>query len=487
MAKRGDPGVLKHVVVFLRSRADMTQAQFGRAARIDQADVCRYELGRTAPSEEALRRMADVAGIDWSLVVHLRQFLTFLLSAAERQSQILDGQPLDLAALEPARLAAVPYLLETGTMEPARRTPEQERREAAEIWARLGRFSISWRRRLIELSPRLGSWALAERANEESILKAAHDPGEALELAEMALSIAERVPGPESWRSRVMGYCWAHVANARRVSNDHAGADEAFVRAWDLWRAGADAEGLLPEWRLFDLEASLRRAERRFPEALELLDRARSGCGGDPLAAGRILLNKEHAFNQMGDVEAALATLMEAAPLVEASGDRRLLFALRFNMTDDLCNLERFEEAAALSPQVREMAAQQGNELDLLRVRWLEGRVEAGQGRRSQAAEAFAQVRTEFASRGMGFDAALATLDLAALYLKEGRTVEVKDLAREMVSLFHAQGVHREALAALRLFRDAAEREAVTLEMARRLVQYLERARQDPDLRFAGG
>ncbi len=69
----------------------------------------------------------------------------------------------------------------------------------------------------------------------------------------------------------MQGYCWAHIANARWVGNDHSGADEAFARAWDLWRAGSAQSDpdLLAEWRLLDLEASLRRAERRFPESLE--------------------------------------------------------------------------------------------------------------------------------------------------------------------------------------------------------------------------
>ncbi|MFL6195087.1 MAG: hypothetical protein ACJ75H_13005 [Thermoanaerobaculia bacterium] len=72
------------------------------------------------------------------------------------------------------------------------------------------------------------------------------------------------------------------------------------------------------------------------------------------------------------------------------------------------------------------------------------------------------------------------------LYLEEGQTAEVRAMAREIAPIFQAQGVRREALAALRLFCDASERETVTLEMARRLVQYLERARLEPELRFAG-
>src|SRR5215210_9308818 len=82
MAKRGDPSVLRLVVIFLRSYAEMTQEQFGRESRVAQPEVSRYESGHAAPPEEALRRMAKVARIDWSLVVHLRQFYISLLAAA---------------------------------------------------------------------------------------------------------------------------------------------------------------------------------------------------------------------------------------------------------------------------------------------------------------------------------------------------------------------------------------------------------------------
>jgi hypothetical protein len=123
-------------------------------------------------------------------------------------------------------------------------------------------------------------------------------------------------------------------------------------------------------------------------------------------------------------------------------------------------------------------------ELVLIGAHWQEGRVEADQARRTEAAGILTHARTEFVDRGIGYNAALVSMELAVLHLEEGRTGEVKTLAREMAPIFQAQGVHRETLAALRLFCEAAEREAVTLELARRLVHYLERARLDPGLRF---
>jgi hypothetical protein len=84
----------------------------------------------------------------------------------------------------------------------------------------------------------------------------------------------------------------------------------------------------------------------------------------------------------------------------------------------------------------------------------------------------------------MAYDAALVTMEMAVFHLQAGRTGEVKRLAREMKPIFDAEGVHREALAALQLFREAAEREAATVAMTRRIVAYLYRARHDPALRL---
>src|SRR5206468_7426655 len=139
--------------------------------------------------------------------------------------------------------------------------------------------------------------------------------------------------GEEGLRSRAQAYCWAHVGNARRVANDHEGAAEAFSRTWSLWNAGAEAgSDLFPEWQLLSLEASLLRDQRRLPEALDLLKRAQAVCGGGTAAMARILLNKETVLDLQGNLEAALAVLAEAAPLIEVIGDSDLLLRLRFNM-----------------------------------------------------------------------------------------------------------------------------------------------------------
>jgi transcriptional regulator with XRE-family HTH domain len=479
MAQKEEAEALRLVVVFLRYYSKKTQAEFGRDSQVDQTYISRYELGKQTPPEEGLRRMAAAAGVPWHIVVQLRRFCASAFSVAachEMAAPEMDAVLLDRSVLERALLGVAPYFVEIATVDTTQPSPKEERREAEEVWAALKRFPVHRRRRLVELSLRASqSWALAERIGEASVRAAANRADEALTLADLALSIAGRVPGEEGWRSRFQGYAWAFVANARRVANDFEGADEAFAQAWELWRAGTGSD-LLPEWRLLDLEASLRREQHRFPEALALLDRAGILCGHDnKAAAGRILLKKEHVFEQTGDIEGALCALAEAAPFIEVSGDPRLIFAHRFKTTNNLCHLRRYEEAAKLLPEVNMLVAQQGSDLSSLRVLWLEARVLAGLGQTNEAAAALEQVQRELTiAHDLPYDAALSSLDLAVLWLEAGRSPEVRELALGMAWIFASKKIDREALAALRLFYEAARQERATVELARRVIAKIE-------------
>ena len=239
---------------------------------------------------------------------------------------------------------------------------------------------------------------------------------------------------------------------------------------------------MFDEARLLDLEASLRRAQRRFPEALALHDRALAVAKLEEI--GFILINKAKAQEELQDYSEALASLGRAESFITSKNDSRLTFVLRFNQAVNLLHLGRLGEVEQMLDEAREMAVRQANQLDLIRVDWLAARVAAGKEHKEEAIERLEQVRREFRVREMAYDFALVSLELAALWLEQRRTAAVKVLARQMLWIFESQGVHREALAALRLFREAAEREDLTLALARRLVTYFEKARRDPGLCF---
>jgi len=355
----------------------------------------------------------------------------------------------------------------------------QARREAAALWETVKGLSIKDRELVVTTAPDYHTWAFCERLCEESERAASDKAARAVELAGLARRVAERVPGSEASRARLQGYAWAFTGNARRVQGNLPGAEEAFLHSKRLWPEDDSADPDLPldRGRMFDLEASLRQNQGRFAEADRLLNRAlAAGLRGE--ARSRNLVKKAFGLVMTNQHRAAVGALEEAASLLEDKTSARLVFAVRFNLAVNLFLLGRHAEAEALLPEVRDLAVRLGNELDLVRVLWLEGRVAAGLGKREDAVAALLQVRGEFTVREIALDAALVSLELAVLYQEEGRVGEVKILAQQMLWIFRAQGVPREALTSLRIFCDAAGREIATVELARRVHDDLEKARQ---------
>jgi tetratricopeptide (TPR) repeat protein len=333
---------------------------------------------------------------------------------------------------------------------------------------------------LVKAAREYQSWALVERLCEESVVQASRDLGRAAFLARLARQAAWGVRGPKGWVRCVRAFAAAHGANILRVAGKLKASAALFLKAKRLWGAGFDPDCVLDPGRLLDLEASLCRDQRRFEEALALLEQARIVGRSQ----GRVLIKKAFTLEVMGDYERAIEALLAAEGLPDVQADPRLRNILHCNLALNFAHVRRFAEAARLAQQVRELAVEMGDAIGVLRVTWLEGHIAAGQGRTGEALRLLAQARREFETRNMGYDVALALLEEAALLLDEGRTAEVKTLTRGLPAVFEAEEVHREALAALRLFHEAAEREAATADLARRVLGYLFRARHDEGLRF---
>lgn len=373
----------------------------------------------------------------------------------------------------------------------------QSRTEAPGLWAELSPYRFADQSALVQHRDRFASWGLCELLCRESTKVAPGDPERAVELAELAVivtNLLKKSPlANRRWLHQLRGYAWAHVGNARRALGDLRNADEAFLIADAWWESGSEGVGdvLGYEPVLLDLKASLRIAQRRFPEAMELLDRTFEIFfqGTDPKRrdlhlSGRALVMKALALFEMGEHEESIFLLRRAEPLVDAQRDPRLYLCLKHNLLLNLTSTGRHQEARTLLPEVWALCRELGKPLDIVRLRWAEGRIAAGLGQTDLAIRTFRELRDEFASRGISYDAALVALELAALYAEQGRSGEVKDLAMEMVEIFRSQNVPREALAAVLVFQNAAARKRATASLAREIVAFLEKARHDPALRF---
>lgn len=331
------------------------------------------------------------------------------------------------------------------------------------------------------------SWGLCELLIRRSCLAASEQVSEAIQLAELAVHVADMIPGDdlfeERWVYQLRSLACAVLGNAHRAHGDLSEAERWFEMADAWWEAGTvdsdDALGYEPV--LGDLKASLRMAQRRFPESLKLLDDAvdlfLEGEHRDPHLAGRSLISKALVLIEMGESRSAIQALKKANGLIDPEREPRLLLCVRHNLVDNLSKAGRYQEASDLLPELKALAAEHGSRLDGLRLDWVEGRVAAGLDHHEQARALLAGVRQRFLADGNVYEAALATLDLVIPCLKEGKTAEVRELAEEMVSVFHEHDVSREAMAALLLFQEAARRETATAELAREVAASLSRAR----------
>ena len=371
----------------------------------------------------------------------------------------------------------------------------ESREKAPELWVELKPYRFEDQYQLIRVHRRFVTWGLCELFCKESARLTLIDPARAVESAELAVFIADLLREENSQKCpylyQLRGYAWAHDGNARRVLGDLRNADESFSISEAWWEAGEGAVGdaLGYEPVILDHKASLRIAQRRFSEAFELLDRlfdihTDSERHEDFHLAGRALVKKAMGLCEMGESELAVGLLHQAEELIDAQRDARLYLCLRHNLLWSLAQVERWSEAQEMLPGVNALCQELGNPMDILRVRWTEGRIAAGLGHNLEAIEVLQQCRQEFAERGIAYDAALITLELAALHAREGRFTEVKELSLEMSEIFRAQDVNREALAALLFFQKAAERERATAKLAREIAVFLEKSRVDPALRF---
>ncbi len=346
------------------------------------------------------------------------------------------------------------------------------------LWRRLKRFAPEDRPLIVEEDPRFRTWGLCVHVVWESIAAAPNQPKEALALAELAVRIAGLVTGIREWSCRLEGFALAALINAHRVCNDLPAARKTRARARHLWDEGEPSDpGLLNPALLPWIEAALYRDERELPQALRKIEEALALDDGE--LRGKILLTKANIHKVMDDPEASTHAILQALPLLDVDQEPRMAWMVRHQLVEDLLLLGRLEEAHDRLPEVRRLAEQLGGELDLSRVLWLEAKVEAGRGKLVESWKRFDQVRDAFNRPELSYDHALASLDFAAVLLDLGETKRVRTIANEMTAIFRSQQVSREALAALRVFCEAARREAATAEQARQVARLLRRAQDE--------
>jgi tetratricopeptide (TPR) repeat protein len=358
---------------------------------------------------------------------------------------------------------------------------QAERAEAPELFADLMRHPHERRVILLSNSARFQTWGLSELFLQKPGESPNLEPREARELAELAVTAAENLNtlhyGPALVQD-LKARAWAALGNAQRVISDFRSAEQCFqVAESHLARGTGDR---LERARLLDLKASLRNYQGRTEEAISLLNRAIAiyPRSGQKHLLGRTLLNKGHVMMWSGDLETSIALLRQGLALVDGERDARLVVNSHHNLAYVLNELGRHREALSIVSRTRQLYLEVGDRVSLLRLEFLEGQIAMALGRLEQAEGIFREVRRSFGEKEMAYDAALATLDLAEVYARQGRSTEMQSLAQEMLPIFKARDLHREAIAALIMFQQAAEQNSVTLSLIQEVTDRLQRVRR---------
>lgn len=314
------------------------------------------------------------------------------------------------------------------------------------------------------------------------------DAEELIMAASLTVAFAERLTTDgstpqEQERADLQGRAWAELGNARRVADDFPAAELALGRALDLQSRGTGDPLLLA--RLMDLTASLYTDQRRFAEAYRLLDCVYTIYShlGDRQSAARALISKGISTGYALESEEAVRLLSQGIQQVDAARDPKLMLAAVHGLLWCLLDAGRVDEVERLLGQVRDLYTRHGEHFDEVRAQWLEGRVAAGQGREDEAEQALLHVRNVFMQDKQPYDAALASLDLAAVWLQQGRTLEIRLLVDEMVEIFRARNIRREALGALLMLHEAVQKDQATAALLQKVAVEFRRLERIPGRR----
>lgn len=324
----------------------------------------------------------------------------------------------------------------------------------------------------IEREPELLTWGACERLVEAAGRRVLEDREETVRVSELAVQVARRLEPERYGEGRVhdlQARAWATLGNARRLAGDVQGAERAFGTAeGHLARGSGDPS---EEARLLEYKSSLRRSERRFDDALELIEEAIElyRLLTERHLTGRSLVRRGVILGFLDRFPESIASLREGLALLDAASEPRIDLYGRHNLFCFLLEAGRFLEAQAMLAETRRLHREVGEPLNLLRMHWLEGRLAAALGQTGEAEEMLTDTRDGFLEAGLGISAALVSMELASLYLHQGTPEDLRRLSDEMFPIFQARDVPREAIAELILFQEAAQRGEVTEDLLERV------------------
>jgi tetratricopeptide (TPR) repeat protein len=369
-------------------------------------------------------------------------------------------------------------------------TPEAERKQAEEEFDELLSIpSVDERfRRVRRANKRFSSPYLAERLlyeGWEELVALDRDASRSLvELSELVLDNDKE--NPRSRELRV--FSRSLLAACSKASGDFEKARVLFAESREITQEAPLSDVTLLGHLEF-LEGSFLKdrrelvaAEARLRLALRLYK-----IVGDAPSIARTRLTLGLCVFHAGRAEEAARITEGALHVLDRDQDLLLYFYAEHNITMFLSEAGRAQEAAARLKANLDLYTEIAKRIPLVtgHFHWLAGKIRRGLGEGASAITHLTKARNLFLQKGTRYEVVLICLDMAFVYLESGDTRAVKELVAVMLPSYAVDGLHHEALAAVRLLAEAGKKEALTIPILREAYRFLEVSRGDTALSFA--
>ncbi len=299
-----------------------------------------------------------------------------------------------------------------------------------------------------------------------------NDPQTGLLMAQVLPALAKLIP-PENCAGRTKKLrrqelevrAFAVLAGAYRRVGDLARAEATYREALEFAEIS-----LVEQANLCRRVAMLRVDQGRYEEALTLVNCAIAIYRQeDPALFAKSLLARAVIFIETQRYSEAILDCAAALPSINAKKDPRAFFMAVNNLSYALTQRAAHPEDLAAAVQYLRQACRllRGERLSLpkLTLKWIQGLIFCRLGSLQRGEEFLESARQGLIELKAPLEVALVSLDLSALYLRQGRIWKLATLASETFQLFRALAFDQEAVAALYLWHQAAQAEVLTAEM----------------------
>lgn len=297
-------------------------------------------------------------------------------------------------------------------------------------------------------------------------------PRAAMRPAEIGLQLAAGLSARSAsrpHRDRLKARALGVLGGVRRSLGQNDEAEAAYHLAAEILLTLGEPLGLADLARRL---ATLRRDQQRFAEARRFAAWAIDCYGQEGDERGRARAQVELGIVlgcEQSDPEGTVRCFRQALEHLDSDHDATYYRCAVHNLASALC---LGGDDRGLDDWLERSLARGGFEPGspgAFKACWLEGLAAVRRGDAVRAEAAFEEARFGFLRLGLAAEAATVAMDLARLYLENGRGADARRLAGELFPVFQALRSQREVTAALNLYVNAAMLDRLSLDLVQRV------------------